>query len=355
MALLFMDSFDHYATADIAEKWTAVTGGTPAIGAYGRNSTSGLRLNSGVRPGVSATVLGDVSEAIVGVAVKPTVWTGAAMSAIITFGSGTQWECGLMLLADLTVRPFVVASAAWAGPGSDTTNAWAVLLGSASSVALQVGVWAYLEVRMKCDGSTGTCTVRLNGTEILALTGLDTLYTSATLSRVAVAAATTISAAAIDIDDLVVMDTTGSLNNVFLGDVTISAIYPSAVGNSTGWTPSAGSNYDCCNEAVVNDDTDYVAATTLATKDLYAFTDAPAGADIKAVQLCIAARKGAEGPGQLTPVVRSASTDYDKTAQGIGGTSYSYLRTVVETDPATAAAWTESGFNAAEWGFKKTG
>ena len=52
MSLLFMDSFDHYATADITEKWTTiptVLGGTPqapAIGAYGRNSTNGLRTSA---------------------------------------------------------------------------------------------------------------------------------------------------------------------------------------------------------------------------------------------------------------------------------------------------------------------
>jgi hypothetical protein len=66
-------------------------------------------------------------------------------------------------------------------------------------------------------------------------------------------------------------------------------------------------------------------------------------------------RKGAEGPGQVKLVTRSNSTDYDGAAQGIGGTSYAYVREVREVDPATSAAWLEAAWNAVEIGLKKTG
>jgi hypothetical protein len=206
---------------------------------------------------------------------------------------------------------------------------------------------------MKCDGSTGTCIVRFNGTEVLNLTGLDTLYSSATLTRFALGCRSNANTY-FDFDDCVVMDLSGSYNNSFIGDVTISALLPTGAGNSTGWTPSAGSNYDCANEAAPNDDTDYNSTSTLNAKDLYAFADAPAGADIRAVQVLASVRKGAEGPGQVKLVTRSGSTDYDGVAQGIAGTAYAYVREVQETDPATASPWSESGFNAAEFGIKKT-
>lgn len=347
MALLFIDSFDHYATADLAEKWTSVfNSGNATIGAYGRNSTNGIRMSTG-NCHVSSTVLGGVSEAIVGVAIKISQ-LGSAMG-MIGFGSAGTWECGIVLQADGTFRPFVVSNSAYnLGEGLGNIT----LIGTSSSAGLQAGVWAYLECQMKCDGSTGTCTVRLNGTQVLADTALDTLYTSATLTRAAIGST---GAGTRDFDDLYIASVSGGLVTAFLGDVTVSAIYPNGAGNSTGWTPSAGSNYQCVDEAVVNDDTDYVSTSVNTTKDLYAFGDAPVGADIRGVQLLIAARKGADGPGQITPVVRSNSTDYDQTAQGLGGTTYQYLRTMVEADPATSAAWTESGFNAAEFGAKKTG
>jgi hypothetical protein len=151
------------------------------------------------------------------------------------------------------------------------------------------------------------------------------------------------------------MNTTGAVNNDFLGDVTVTALYPSGAGTTSGWTPSAGSNYQNVDETPANDDTDYNSTATLNAKDTYAMQDCAAGADIRAVQILAAVRKGAEGPGQVKLVTRSSSTDYDGAAQGIGGTSYSYVREIRETDPATAAAWSESGWNAVEIGLKKTG
>jgi hypothetical protein len=350
MALLFMDSFDHYATADLTEKWTSASAAIYAIGAYGRNSTSGLRLSTGAAGSVSATVLGGVSEVVLGVAIKPTAHTGAYNSTPIAFGSASQWEMGVALNTDLTLQPFVVNSGSFY-PGGDS---YYTLLGTATVATLQVGVWSYLEVRMKCDGSTGTCIIRLNGIEVKNLTGLDTLYTSATLTRIALASRAS-AHQTLDYDDLVVMNTTGAVNNDFLGDVTVTALYPSGAGTTSGWTPSAGSNYQNVDETPANDDTDYNSTATLNAKDTYAMQDCAAGADIRAVQILAAVRKGAEGPGQVKLVTRSSSTDYDGAAQGIGGTSYSYVREIRETDPATAAAWSESGWNAVEIGLKKTG
>jgi hypothetical protein len=157
------------------------------------------------------------------------------------------------------------------------------------------------------------------------------------------------------IDDMYICDGSGSLNNDFLGDVTVSALLPNGAGNTTGWTASAGSNYQCVDEATPNDDTDYVSTSTLTAKDTYAFPSVVAGAEVKAIQVFAAVRKATEGPGKVKHVVRSNSTDYDSAEMGIGGTTYSYTRTVHETDPATGVAWTESGVNAAEFGIKKTG
>lgn len=349
MSLLFMDSFDHYATADLAEKWTALTG-TVAIGAYGRNSTNGLRIPSNTSPAsVQASVLGGIASALIGFGIKISAAPASGFVPFIAFGSSGTWECGLAINADLTVQPCVATSAA-AALGSSTN--WS-LLGSASS-ALSTGAWTFLELKMACDGAAGTCVVRATGTTILDLSGLDTLYTSATLTRVGIGGATS-AAFAFDADDLYVASLTGGSVVDFTGDVTVTAHYPSGPGTTSGWTPSAGSNYQNVDETPANDDTDYNATATLNAKDTYAMQDCAAGADIRAVQILASVRKGAEGPGQVKLVTRSASTDYDGAAQGIGGTSYSYVREIRETDPATAAAWSESGWNSVEIGLKKTG
>lgn len=351
MSLLFMDSFDHYATADLTEKWSGTVGffANYEIGAYGRNGTNGARFaTSSWTSGIYATVLGGVNEVIIGVAVKP-VFSNQSIS-FLTFGSGTSWECGVAILSDLTLRPFVVNFSQF-NPGD---TGYFTLLGSASSSGLQIGVWSYLEVRMKCDGSVGTCTIRINGIEVLAATGLDTLFVSNVLTRFALAGKAN-DVGQYYVDDVVVMDINGAVNNDFLGDVTVSAIYPNGAGSNTGWTPSAGANFECVDEAVVNDDTDYNVTDAIDAKDTYAMGNCPVGADIRAVQLVAAVRKGTEGPGRVKLVTRSDGTDYDGAEQGIGSSSYAFLREIQETDPATDAAWLEAGFNAAEFGIKKTG
>jgi len=358
MALLFMDSADHYATADLTEKWT--TKQDAEIESGGRNGTNCIHLGGTSDFGnLTATVLGGIDEVIVGVAFKPhATWGGQA--SLITFGSVNNWECGLMVNADLTLQPFVAAAVQFL-PGYNTAFGYAALIGSPSVVALQGGVWAYVEVRMKCNGSTGTCVVHVNGTEVLDLSDLDTLYSSSVLTRVAlgVRGVGTYYCTGF-FDDLVVLDTTGDHNNDLLGDVTVAALFPTADGNSHAWvcstgTPDTGVDHDCVQEAAPNDDTNYVTAGSVGLKSTFAMQDAPAGADIRGVQLLVSARKVAEGPGQVMIVTRSNSTDYDSDALGLGSTSYSYVRQIMDADPATGDPWLEADWNAAEVGMKKTG
>jgi len=374
MALLFMDSFDHYATADITEKWTQIVAkeewsdyeDLPVIGAYGRNSSQGIRMAVGGanRCGnpVSVTLAPtDTDLVIAGAAFKYNNFTNLSQEVNPKVNSDTASNGGSnWLFAIKDTNTYQVwfrlntngTISAFCGAGYPST-----LLGTTTG-SLQVNVWAYVEFKVLIHGSAGTVDVRINGVNSLSLTGKNTQAGASAIWNVArfgYIAVSTVSTITCDIDDVVVMDGSGSFNNAFIGDVTISVLNPNGAGNSTDWTPSAGSNYQCVDEDIVNDDTDYVSSSTLNAKDLYAMEDCAAGADIRAVQVVTAMRKGTEGPGKIKHVIRSNSTDYDSAEIGLGGTAYSFNRTIWETDPATAAAWTESGWNAAQVGVKKTG
>jgi hypothetical protein len=383
MALLFMDSFDHYATADITEKWTQIhiadraSSGmnSPVIGAYGRNSSQAIRLQPNIsaalctqslsRP-LGMTVVPADNVCIVGLAVKYSDFSNISVRPCgkicaaewYTASEGSNFLVACRNINDKLWFARVNTDGTISVLRDDGTTACTVL-GSTSN-SIQAGVWAYVEFKVTIHGSTATIDVRINGTSGLSLTGQNTrgMGASNTWNNILVGYATyesTTVSKNIDVDDLVVMDSSGSFNNAFIGDVTISVLNPNGAGNSTDWTPSAGSNYECVDEDVVNDDTDYVSSSTLNAKDLYAMEDCAAGADIRAVQVVTAMRKGTEGPGKIKHVIRSSSTDYDSAEISLGGTAYSFNRTIWETDPATAAAWTESGWNAAQVGVKKTG
>jgi len=379
MALLFMDSFDHYATADIAKKWTQLVSGngTPTatvIGAYGRNSSNAPRftavgfLGSGGRSEpLGITVAPANNVCIVGCAVK---YSSLSLLAVGTKPSVSYWGDGTSDSSNwLASISETNTYQLWFRVNTNGTisamrgNAGASVVLGTTSTALQVGVWAYVEIKALIDPSAGTVDIRINGVSGLSLTGQNTRtsansgWTNCGFGYFTQTGAGTITA---DFDDLVVMDGSGARNNDFLGDVTIGCLYPDADGNSHAWvlstgTPDNNEDYLCIDEALVNDDTDYISTNVLNAKSTFSMEDVAAGANIKAVQIVSSQRKAAEGPGKIKHVVRSNSTDYDLTEHGIGGTSYAFLRSVVETDPATAAAWDEAGFNAAEYGIKKTG
>ena len=71
MALEFMDGFDHYATDQLAQKWTGGVNTTSgSVGAFGRNGTNGWRSwqNS---EGYIAVVLGSQATRVVGFSFCP--------------------------------------------------------------------------------------------------------------------------------------------------------------------------------------------------------------------------------------------------------------------------------------------
>jgi len=158
--------------------------------------------------------------------------------------------------------------------GSGTSN----LLGSATAIA-NVTAWHFMEFRVKFHGSTGEVEIRCDGVPILTLTGQDTTATvNAYADRAAICNGV--------YDDLLLIDygTSGG----YLGDHRVRAYMPSS-DNSVQWTPSAGSNYNCVNEAAPTnpspDNTDYVRSSTAGHLDLYGLPDTSGSPTITAVQV----------------------------------------------------------------------
>jgi hypothetical protein len=153
--------------------------------------------------------------------------------------------------------------------------------------------------------------------------------------------------------DITLCDGSGSLNNTFLGDRRVYALFPTGAGNAAQWVPSAGSNYACVDDSPPNDDTDYVSApAALGSVDTYAMADLPPGASSVAwVQASPYAKKTDGGAGSVQPVYRRSGTDYLGTSQAVGA-NYSWYPEVTELDPSSGVAWTASGVNALEAGIK---
>lgn len=154
-------------------------------------------------------------------------------------------------------------------------------------------------------------------------------------------------------DDLYICDGTGSTNNDFLGDVRVQTLYPSSAGATSAFTSSSGGvNYTNVDETPANGDTDYNSSATVGATDTYGYTDIPASATVKGVQVNVIARKDDAGTRTIAPVVRHSGTDYVGTAQSAGAGTYSDLLQLYEQNPGTSAAWVATDVNNAEFGAK---
>jgi hypothetical protein len=347
MALLFMDSFDHYATADITEKgYGLFTNGTAtlSIGAFGRRSSNGVR----VAPG----------GAWVGNMAKSMSPSGAA------FVVGFSFKCSALPSSACTVIQVRDAGTTQLSLQLNTGGTVTILRGTTSlatsTAVLAAGTTYYVEFKGVIDPSAGSVSMQVDAsatgwpsfsgnTRATANTSWNSICFGANHTGLGTWTAN------VDFDDLYVLDQSGSAPwNTFLGDCRVDALLPSGAGATTGWTPSTGANYACVDETAPNDDTDYVSTSTTGATDTYTYPDAPVtGATIYGIQHCLALKKSDAGTCTVAPVVRHSGTDYVGSDLS-PSTSYAYGLAVQQTNPGTSAQWTEAGFNAAEFGVKRT-
>jgi hypothetical protein len=120
-------------------------------------------------------------------------------------------------------------------------------------------------------------------------------------------------------------------------------------GTNAGWTGA----FSAVNPAVCTDATNNTSGTA-AQKSTYAFGDitVPATNTIRSVWQWIRGKNDGSAPSNIKVVCRSAGTDYPGAANVPGiTTTFKALPGRFDVDPATSVAWTQTGFNAAEFGF----
>lgn len=193
--------------------------------------------------------------------------------------------------------------------------------------------YTYIELKVVI-GNSGSYTLKINGTTEATASGVDTQNSANSYAnKVAIGNDDTSENAAFD--DFYVD------NANFLGTVKIYSILPTG-DSSVAWTPSAGSNYECVDDAVQGHDGDstYVAATTTAVKDLYTLGDLSLSSGvIKGIAHNFVGRKTDVNPTSIIPKIQTSSTEYSGTTQSMT-TSYAHYQTVWETNPYSGSGWT---------------
>lgn len=336
MTLRFIDSFDHYVTADGGLKgYTyAATGVTAAIG---RNGTAGVRSGNTNFPCDLVLPGADFNPIIVGFAYRA---SSLSLASLVQFAhSGT-----MHIHIDLTSTGFLQVRRGQNG----------TVLGT-GTFQFTAGVYAYVEAKVNIHGSTGSVEVKVNGATDINITGANTQNGgTAAVNTLRLFYSGTAVGTTMDIDDLYVCDTAGSVNNDFLGDVRVEALLPNGNGNSSqlvGSDSNSTDNYLLVDEAAPNGDTDYVESSTVSDKDTYAFGNLTStSGTVLGVQVLPYARKTDAGTRSIKSVARLSGTEEDSADKTLS-TSYAYLKDIRETKPG-GGAWSISDVNSAEFGVK---
>lgn len=349
MALLFWDSFDHYATGDLLEKHIstyAPTAPSPTIGAYGRMGSNGIRVHGyvGDQSWVRGPIKGYPDVVTIGVAwevedIHP--WGRAVIIGLLD-GATHQVVLAYEPDASLTV---------WRGNLSTR-------LGATDPGIVHPDVLYYVEMQVTIDNAAGAVEVRLNDDVVIDVSGVDTQATSNAQVSAFELGGDCSSAAMVHrysrYDDLYVVDDSGSYCNDFLGDTRLCALFPEGTGAHADWTPTAGNNWQCVDDNPPNDDTDYNHTLTPTDRDSFEMEDLPAGISgtVHAVCAVLNARKDNAGTRTIQPAVRSGGTDYDGDSVNLPN-GYEF-RTMYawETDPDTVAPWLVAAVNAVEAGYE---
>lgn len=344
MSLLFMDGCDHYDTDTVV--------GTKYVSkaSYAVVSTSGGRFGGGAlklgTPGQWAgsftAVFPAANALVVGCSYTFTAFYGS--SIVFRLLSGAISQCGVFVNTNgsLEVRRGGVSGTAVTG-------------GLSAAGIVTAGVWYRIECKVKLDDSipAGSCEVRVNGATVLTVaTGQDLNNAGGNVADgISILPGNIGGGHSNDtVDDIVVMDQSGSELNDWLGDVRIETIYPNGAGTHQDWSPSTGSDHAAVIDEAPPNTTDYIYSDTSSEKDTSALGNLGVTlSDIYAVQVNSYAAKDGAGDISIRNLIRSAGED-EVGATAALSSSWLGVSSIHTKDPKTDAAWSQSAVDALEAG-----
>jgi hypothetical protein len=353
MALLWCDGFEGYGASDadpspvgvFADKYAQVSGENEftTLPTSGRNGGASIKCSAAfanfyIRTGN----LTSNATTFMGVAYyyePQTNWESDTRWSLFRYGnSGGNW-CGSLVVTDASLW-FRNAAAAYVG---------------GSRVTLERYKYNYIEAKVFSHATAGTVEVRVNGCPVMNLTSVNTQASGGVISNFGIGFPSPIQNARNSrLDDYYVCDASGSENNDFLGDTTVRTLWPDgddSVNFTTTGNGSYATHYEQVNGLNSLRSTDYVDDGSAGAKDIFTLDDSTDNfATVHAV-VGWAYGNYVTTPNNYRLVCDSNGTE-SESSNITGSSSWEYDSYILESDPDTAGAWTDSTVNALKYGFE---
>lgn len=351
MTLLFVDGFD---AQDTARKWSIITNGTGTI-----SWTNSTRLGSGYAAQFSRSSTG----VVYGIQRNFTAASHIFLGAAIQHGRipGQPYSPAFhVLLGDggTTAHLYLVVNSVgalqlWRGDGRLAAvpgGAYAPngTMIASSAAGLVDTNWHYIEIGATIDPAAGTATVQFDGTTAITFTGnTKNGGTNSSIDAVCYQGlngnyfGSYTDLGSPIVDDLYIANSSGSVNNSFLGDVRIQTLMPNADGTFTQWTPTGSSSHYQNVDEVPDNTATFNASSTSGQTDTYALTNTlPGTGTIFGVQQVTTAAKSDSGSASLIPVLLMPDSTMCYGATRLLGTSWTTYEDLYEKNPDGTVAWT---------------
>jgi hypothetical protein len=334
MALLFVDSFDHYDTLTL--KWSANT--TGIIDLSGTQARTGVGCCVCFPFGPELNVNNEL-----GVVMGDAYKTQSLVNDIHGFISGT----GVFRVRQVRVRANSDGSVSVLS-GNDPGP---VVLGTSAPNLLSVGVYAYIETKISAFSASANVTIRINGQTVLTLTGVNTNpdgtghYNTMYLQGPGNGP----SGFHDDIYLLNLVDSgvPGNPNNDFLGAVRNYAQVPIADASPLQWTPSTGVTHFNLVNAIPQQTATFVSDDNIGDVDQYVYgtTGVVPPVTVFGVQVCLLGALDAAGSRSVGANVGGV--------QGSGApltTSFNMVKNPYDGNPVNSKAWQLTDFGTVRFG-----
>lgn len=220
--------------------------------------------------------------------------------------------------------------------------------------------WSYFEFKFTIDPTSGSYEVRHNQQVIISGSGVNTAHQGS--AGADVFELNYGSNSNFELDDFYFLDSTGTINNDFLGDSVIEGRVPTSDDSPPAdWTienggfPSIDTYWEVLDGTTTGTPQIYIYSSTVSDQALVGFNSLSfITGQIHCVQVNSDARLDVTGTRQFKHIIRSGGTLYTTPTGGVNhsvaSTSYATFYDIFELDPDTAAKWTISGVNNASFG-----
>jgi len=319
---IFMDSFDHYTTAQVTAKYERV-GGPPNITVNAaRTGTHGMQIGGGLQVG---KLVPQYARYYAGIALSFFQTPGVNGNIIFSFfdlsTNTVQVQC--RIYADGSIQAF---------KGNAVLN---IGTAPAGSFPMTLNVFHYLEMSVNVtSAASGNLVLRVDEQPVLTLSGVVTAQNNNFMNMVIVGDIALLGATYY-FDDFYINDDQGTYNTGFAGDIGVFQMPMTASGSFTQWLASgAATNWQAVSQNPAAD-TQYVSDANPGDRDTYKITGAglPTNVPLSA-QLVTRAEKDSSATRAFQQNIRSGGNDVFSPTITLG-VGYQFFRLIQETDPAT--------------------